>query len=281
MVDAIAPNLAAEPRERLVRTLETGLSDADAAYFETLESDRSGKVRALGVQYLARIGRAKADAEAQADLTAFFQVSKAGMLSRRRVISAVKTKNNAQRNRRTKLCQSLPLSALAEGLRVTVDEIIELWEFGEASGDVTQMVADTGTAAQNKAFLLRALNTYDGDLTAVIARLETEDRPEIARNLIARDATVFALTAKTLRPTPGCLNFASITGSGPFREFCKLLKKDDDAPTERALTTGLANLGLIADADAAAGLITYFTDNGVMAADPRLAMLRLNASLKE
>ncbi|NNE89314.1 MAG: hypothetical protein HKN27_14675 [Silicimonas sp.] len=59
---------------------------------------------------------------------------------------------------------------------------------------------------------------------------------------------MFALTALTLRSRPGVLDFASITGTGAFREFAKLLKKDNDAPAERALTTGFHNLGLIVDA---------------------------------
>ena len=283
LIEAIAPSLAAEPRFNLVRTLETGLSEDDADYLESLESDRSGKIRSLSVQFLARIGRAKANAEAQSELSAFFEVTKAGMLSRQRVIGAVKTKNNAQRKRRTELCQSLPLSALADGLGVSSDDVVELWDFGEASGDMAQMVADTGTPAQNKTFLLRTLENRPGDTSPLqgLARLETADRPDMAAQIIAHDATTFALTAEALAPCPGKLDMQSITKSGAFREFAKLLSKDEDAPTARAITAGLANLGLIASAAAAEGLVTNFTDNGVMAADPRLALLRLNASLKE
>ena len=46
------------------------------------------------------------------------------------------------------------------------------------------------------------------------------------------------------------------------------------------LSAGLANLGLLADQPAAATLIGQLTAEGLMAADPKLDMLQLNAALE-
>jgi hypothetical protein len=146
------------------------------------------------------------------------------------------------------------------------------------------MIADTGTPDQNKVFSLRALEAHPGNTTVLptLARLDREDRPEVAASVILNDAASFDLTVDTLAPCPGTLELQKITDTNAFRQFTKLLdEKEETAPIERTITAGLHNLGLIANAAAAEGLIAYLTDHGVIAADPRLALLRLNASLKE
>ncbi len=280
LIEAVAPNLAAEPRLRLVTYLGVGLSEDDAAFLTTLQADRSGKIQAFATSLLARLGQAKADADAVSEMADFFETAKAGILSRRRVASARKLKNAAQRRRRAALAEVVPFAALADGLDFSPADLAAAWDFGDGTAEIAAMMARTGSDAEAGAFLKRMIEKLgtEADIAPLVDRLPAETRPALAPLVIARDATTFSATARLLSLTPGTLDFDTIRGSGAFRQFEKAVKDEKDTAVH-AVNKGFANLGLIADRAAAQSLTDHFTQGGLMSADPRLAMLRLNAAL--
>lgn len=283
LIESVAPTLAAEPRLRLISVLSSGLCLADEPFLVSLETDRSAKVKTLAHGLLARLGKARANAEAQEELAAFFELNRAGIISRKKVVGATKIKTNAQRNRRAELSTMLPLSALAEGLGLTTREVVDLWDFGDATDEIITMTASTGTDEDALALFARTLDQADHipDIESLIARLPVADRLAFAPRAVAKDDAMFEVTASLLEPALGALPLKPITSSTAFSKLCAVLKKDDHMAT-RISETGFVNLGLIADQAAAEALLTHFTTkSGLMAADPRLALLRLNASLKE
>ncbi len=282
LIAALSPTLAAEARHRLVSILVFGLAEADADYLASLEGDRSGKVQALAASLLARLGKARIDAEAGAEFTAFFETARAGLINRRTVVTARKLKSPAQRRRRAELAGILPVTALAEGLGLTVVGLVETWDFGDGTEEIGAMLAASGTDAEVEAFLARQIESLGTahDLRPLFARIAPGRRGAIAPGLIAKDATTFAATADLLAPAPGTLGYDTIRNAPPFAHFESAVLKAEDTAA-RAVSAGFLNLGLIADGDAAARLIDRFTGLGLMAADPRLSLLRLNAALKE
>lgn len=280
LIQSVAPALAAEPRLRLVSSLAIGLGDADVPFLTGLQSDKSGKVQALATGLLARLGQAKADAEAAAEMAGFFEKAKAGFLSRRVIVTAAKLKNAAQRRRRAALAETVPFAALAEGLGMPGTELVQAWDFGEGTAEIAAMVTATGSDAEAQLFLERMVDTLGAasDIGSLIDRLHEGKRPALAPQIIARDSATFVATARLLSAAPGTLGLATIRSSGAFRQLEATVAEGTDT-TAQAVNLGFANLGLIADREAARGLIDHFTGGGLMSADPRLAMLRLNAGL--
>ena len=280
LIEEVAPSLAAEPRLRLVSCLAVGLSDADIPYLLSLQADKSQKVQGLAGHFLARLGQGNVDAELKRELAEFFENTKAGFLSRRRLVKARKLKTQAQRQRRAKLAELVPFIALAEGLSLSGSEVVEAWDFGDGTDEIAAMIATSGSDAEAQGFLERMLDSI-GVTDAVkplIDRIPTEKRPALVPQVIARDDASFATTAGLLSATPGVLELSTIQNADAFRQLEKALR-EDEAKAAQTVTAGLANLGLLADREAARALLDQFKQGGMMSADPRLAMLRLNADL--
>lgn len=280
LIEAVAPSLAADSRLRLITYLGFGLTEADVAFLNALQTDRSGKVQALATSLLARLGQAQADAEAVSEMADFFEKAKAGILSRKFVVGARKLKNAAQRRRRAALAEVIPFATFAEGLGMSALDLVDCWDFEDGTTEIAAMVACTGSDTEVHAFLSRLLEKRgaDSDISALIDRLPAEKRPVLAPEVIARDSTTFSGTARLLSVAPGTVDVGTIRGSGAFKQFEKAVKDEKDTAVH-AINTGFANLGLIADRAAAQTLTDHFTNTGLMSADPRLAMLRLNAAL--
>lgn len=280
LIEAVAPNLSADARLRLISYLGVGLDEEDVPFLTVLQDDKSGKVQAFATSLLARLGQAKADAEAVAEMADFFETAKAGILSRKIVVSARKLKNAAQRRRRAALAELIPLAALAEGLGMSAPDLVEAWDFEDGTGEFATMVATTGSDAEVHAFLSRMIEKEgsDSDISALIDRLPADKRPALAPQVIARDSATFVGTARLLSLAPGTVDFETIRGSGAFKQFEEAVADEKDTSVH-AVNMGFANLGLIADRAAAQSLTDHFTQRGLMSADPRLAMLRLNAAL--
>jgi len=280
LVEAVAPGLAAEPRHRLISVLAVGLSAADLPFLTTLQADKSARVQALAASLRARLGVAGADAAACEEMAAFFATTRTGLLSRRTVAAARPLKTAAQRRRRAELAEQLPLAALAGALGLSGAELIAAWDFGDATEEIGAMVAGTGSDAEVQAFLARGIAAPGVfNLTGpLIDRLAVDQRRALAPQIIARDSASFAVTARLLSSAPGTLARAAILGSGAFRDFETALQAQNDPPPP-ILGTGFVNLGLIADRQAAQALLDRFIGAGLIFADPRLSLLRLNAAL--
>lgn len=85
-----------------------------------------------------------------------------------------------------------------------------------------------------------------------------------------------------LAPLPGTLGFDTIRRAPAFATLLATFQAEVGGATPATAVSAaqsLAHLGLIADRAATHALIDQFTRAGLDLADPRLALLRLNAAL--
>ncbi len=116
-------NLPAEERLMLVATFSDGLGVDDQSYLEKLAgSDRSAKVKAKAVGYLARLGVVTDDADAR-ELANFIETSTSGLLRRRKAIGLRKKLNETQKKRAYSLFETVTLPQLATALSMSSDEV--------------------------------------------------------------------------------------------------------------------------------------------------------------
>ncbi len=284
LIAAKAGDLPAEQRVRLVAVLRDGLSEHDIDVLDSLANDRSGKVKIMVRNMLAQLNRTNADPDKLAELADFFELQKAGMLSRMTVLVAKKLKTNVQRKRRGDLAEVLPLAAFAKAFEMTADDLIDSFDLSTAPEVLIDMTVASGTAEQAARLMNRVSQEEgldDADLQPLTERLDPNHRRKTALQLLARDNQQFQRTCDALDPKLGSLPADPLLAAPAFSTLMKHLQKDDGR-VQSAVTKALLNLGLLADAEAADRLLRHFTSaGGLMAADPRLALLRLNVALKE
>jgi hypothetical protein len=289
----VAARAGAEPAERrlkLIELLETGLSAADIPYLESLAGDRSDRVQAEARRLLARLGHGAADADMAAELAAMVELSRTGLIRRRHQLRFKPPKTQAQGKRRNELLQLVPIADLARALGVAESAFSEAPPEGEALA-VLQFVgqaAETGSDALRHALLEQLLET--GGSPDLVVRLGARLAPDV------RAARLPAVMARETQPYFNTtLAFAGALGSAPqsaltastgyhlLRSALKTSQSGSDsgrAGADAQLRVGLANLGLLLNADAAAALIQICTAGGIFASDPRLDLLHLNAALR-
>ena len=280
LVVAIAPTLAAEQRLRLLQCLRPSLSAADAELLSGFLTDRSSKVQALVKTQLARLGAGlDADGEAVAQIADFVELAKAGILSRRRVVTARALKTTAQRTRRSKVFADVPLTALAGVLGLGPDEVIEAWDFGEADEDFCVLVAASGTDAQVQRLIDRA---YEAGLflpRPLLERLDDATRLRLALRVLETDDVFLTQTREWITAPDGTVGWEAVSRMKALPQLVQQAVEAEHRHQEAFVAQALAFLGLLVDRDAATRLIETLTTAGVMAVDPRLTLLRLNAAL--
>lgn len=288
LIAARAGDLPAEQRLAAVSTLATGLSAEDADYLRGLDSDRSGKVRALARALLARLGEAEDDPEALAEFAAYFTVGKRGLIRREVSVTAAKLKTNAQKARRKELSQTISLSGLARALGLDQVAFVQAWEVTrETMHLVPQMVAETGSDASVAALAAR-VGTDTGLTPAVMAqvgsRLSPEARKDILPKILAADAPDFIASRTWAAGQFGRVPLKALTGTKPYAELrARVLQAAKSGASQTGdgyvLPNGLFSLGLLADPAAAQAILADLAQAGLFAADPALGLLAFNAKL--
>ncbi|MGI9412760.1 MAG: DUF5691 domain-containing protein [Hyphomicrobiales bacterium] len=292
LVAAKAPGEKADQRLRLVQALTTCLSDADLPFLESLSADRSEKVRTLATTLAARLGRAAETGEMAGELADFLKLGTAGLLSRKPAVTPKPLKTTAQKTRRRELFGVVSLAGLAQALGMTEDALVEAWRpkgDGAATESFVHMVSETGSDAVQLACAQRLLEEGADMLSSVgplARRLDGEARRGLAATIRDRDGATFAATVACAGDALGDMPYVAIAAAPGFRALISELKafsKADDARHkmhEHEVLSGTFHLGLLADPPAAVALIDRFTELGLMAADPKLDMLHLNAALE-
>lgn len=187
LFEAKAATTPAEERLRLIRLLAENLGPEDLRYLESLSNDRSGKVRDISRQFLARLGKVFGGEDAR-ELADFVQVKK-GLLTRRPQF-AVKGKLNAtQRTRMLALFQHVAVADFADGLGHSTSELAKGWTFAESGIDLMLFRAfcETGADEDLRLFWERALAEKVADLRYVqvaVPRFERAERAEICEKLL-------------------------------------------------------------------------------------------------
>lgn len=281
LIAALAPEVAADQRLRLFEALEPGLEAEDAELLEAFATDRSGKVAELCQRLLTRLGRREATEEQIAELLGFVAVEHKGVFRKEPRIALAKLKTSAQRERRAEVLASVSVERLAQALGLSTGDLVALWPASDI-GEFTAAVAETGPVDMVRALALRLIAPDTaGHIALLLPRLSTADRREIGTKIASIENLAFSNAAQCLASCPGHVPHAIIGPAPGMVELEKAMRAEGNK-NDPLIHKALLNLGLIADADAADKLMTTLTTKlGLLAADPRLALLRLNASLKE
>ncbi|MEM8853424.1 MAG: DUF5691 domain-containing protein [Pseudomonadota bacterium] len=278
---------AVPPKEKLklVPILTHGLSEADGPLLSTIARGQdiaAGNAREL----LSRLGSGASletgeeDPDRVAELAAFFKVSRRKGRRARVVVTATPLKSDAQSRRRSKLVRSFSLDGLAKALGITAGEFVNGWDFDEDLLDIGHVVERSATDEDVQVFLARRLKASKNHMhqLGLIGRLPADQRLAFAKPVIDIDEMTLTATLNLLDPVPGTLPFDVIEQAPPFMQLCDVLA-DENTALEHMLQMGLMNLAYIADREEAQRIIDLFIDLGMMPADPRLTLLRLNAAL--
>jgi hypothetical protein len=289
----IAAKASSEPAERrvmLIETLETGLSDQDAEFLEALANDRSDRVQALALLYLARLGR-RVDADALTTELADMLEIRNSEAPRRRIQLALKTlKSAAQNARRRDLFKLVSLAGLARALRLTEEEIVETAPAGAPEGveAFVQMVAATGSDRACRMLLDQILDDEALPLACARplgSRLTREEQRALQPRIMKRDAEMFQTTLTLMGRALGEAPLPALLAAPDYAALISAVEaaRGEDEAQRRAadamLETALSRLALLAAAPAAAALLARLTASGLSSTDPRLDLLHLNAAL--
>ncbi|AHE53780.1 DUF5691 domain-containing protein [Sphingomonas sanxanigenens] len=274
----------AEARFRLLDALATGLSDADAAFLQAVHAgDRAPRVKALAQNLLARLGwSGEAAGEDVTELAGFFEIQSKGLLRRTKIVAAKPLKTTAQRNRRFSLLNTVGITPFGAALGLSADDLCTMWPWGDDSQlDAGLAVMIERSASDALLVRLLALLAERGAATVQLMlqfapRLDPAQRDAAAKLLLAKGARFLDLLP--LVGGAGSIN-GMIGAPAGAALLAGLVRKDEEAPRPADLAEELHALGLIASPAAAREAIARLTAIGILAADPRLDMLRLNAAL--
>ena len=280
LIASVAPTRAAEQRLRMLECLKHALSENDKPLLETFSSDRSSKVQTFVRIQLARLGHnTVSDDDASHEVADFLEVQRAGLLSRRKIVAARKLKNDAQRKRRRNILGRMSLKSLAKTLQLSTDDFIDMWAFGGATEEISDVIASSATDAEVNRFATRVVESDDNIAQSIMARLSSKQKTQLGLRILAKDDWTFSKSMAWFPSPDGSIPLSQIDLCIGLAELIMLAAQDDKTGREQTITTALNFLGLIADRDAATTLVERLLAAGIMAVDPRLTLLRLNAAL--
>jgi len=284
LLEAKVNNEGAEARLRLLAILATKLSDADRPFLERLANgDRAPKVKGLATSLLARLGHAAAGGEETAELAEFFEMQSKGLLRRTKTLAAKTLKTPAQTQRRHALFSSVDATAFAAALQLDLGAVIGMWCWGEdqqADWAFAGMIARSGSddaVAQVTDLLSTGGSHTVQTLQLLVPRLDFRQRDEAALRMLR--AGISFQSALSIAVGTG-----RIDGAIDFPAGASLIdglhpQGDDAKPTDQA--DELYALGLLGSMAAARDAIAKLSAIGILSADPRLDMVRLNAALDD
>ncbi|WP_119302776.1 DUF5691 domain-containing protein [Dongia deserti] len=292
IIAAKAATEAAERRVKLIEILENNLSADDAEFLATLAKDRSERVQALASAYLARLGR-HSDSDALAkELAEMLEVGKVGLVTRRTQLVIKPLKNATQNTRRRELFKLVSFSNLAQALGLSEQQLLESAPAGVEDGiaEFVQMIGATGSDEARRLLLDRMV--HDTDFPFAHARwlgprLTPTERRAVLSPVLVRDPNLFETTVVLMGSTLGEAPISALEKSPGYAalesSIASVLEADDKTRTtiEPMLESTLNRVALLADARAAAELISRVTSRGLSPADPRLELLHLNAALTQ
>ena len=113
----------------------------------------------------------------------------------------------------------------------------------------------------------------------MMARLSSKQKTQLGLRILAKDDWTFSKSMAWFPSPDGSIPLSQIDLCTGLAELIMLAAQDDKTGREQTITTALNFLGLIADRDAATTLVERLLAAGIMAVDPRLTLLRLNAAL--
>jgi len=263
--------------------LAAGLTAADEPVLAALASDRAPRVKARAAALLARLGHEDPAGEDAIELAGFFTIKSKGWLRKSQEIVPQELKTPAQRTRRLALLGQLSIGAMAHALGLTPEALIAAWPWGR------DVQADHALAAMAERSATDPVLLLVGDalvglepislhaLMPILPRMSVSWRRQTALQVLDAPGGAFA-TALMITGGDSEIDDAITTGAG--RTLVAALRDaDEPKPTDHAAE--LLALGLVATRRAAKQALDHLADAGLIASDPRLDMLRLNAALEQ
>ncbi len=276
LLAAKAASEGADVRLRLIAMLAAGLSTADVPYLQSLANDRAPKIKACAASLLARLGLGSSDATDASELVAFFRIETKGLLRRTRVVTPMPIKTPAQRARRQELFNRVDYTSFARGLGT--EDLVASWPFGDdpqVDAGFQAMAVQTAGDDVISAILARLTSVSSLDLLALQRlrdRLDADQRLHVAARILILGSREPLFSSVRMFVDAG----AEVDGLIETRSGSTLVAA---FVAGSDITVEVQALGLIASQAAATSALDKLTRAGVNAADPRLDLLRLNASL--
>lgn len=283
LLETRLPAEGADTRLHLLGQLTQGLSDADAPFLETLAaSDRAPKVKALAASLLARLGRGSAVGEEATELAGFFTLGTKGLLRRSRTVAANVLKTHAQRIRRQTLFAGADYTGFAAALGMSGEELAAIWVWGgdvqadiELAGMAERSASDAIVADLSAALAEHSLPNL-GALLALASRIGPTQRASIAQRVLRAGGSY----QDALAVAGGGGRVDGVADVPAEAALLRALGSADARPGDHA--PELQALGMLASrAGAQKALERLVRGPGLLQADPRLDMLRLNAALED
>lgn len=281
----LAETISGETPDRrllLLDIMAAGLSAADAPMLEALAQDRAPRVKARAAALLARLGHSDAGSEDAAELAAFFTAKTKGWLRKSLEITANDLKTPAQRSRRMALMDTLSFGAMAQAFKLTSEDLVAAWPWGyDVTADHALAAMIERSAADAVVQLAAEAMTTGGSinlhgLSPLLPRLPADWRRRLGMRVLGTSNATF-LPALEIAGNDGEIDGAIATSAG--KQLLKLFAESGET-RQSDHAAELQALGLLASRDAAVEALRKLADVGLIASDPRLDMLRLNAALQ-
>ncbi|MDR3352280.1 MAG: DUF5691 domain-containing protein [Zoogloeaceae bacterium] len=277
----------AEERLRLLELLAHRLHENDIPWLQELAAhERSGKVKRLATEFLARLDQGNDPEALLTELADFLIVGKAGLLKRQTIVTPKPLKSPPQLARRQELFESVSLVSLARALEMDVPALLRGWQFGaqgggsEADHCLARMVLHTASDewVQTLAARLLAENNL-ACLLLLAPRLDASLKKRIAQKiLLVTEWNEFSSRLRIFTSLHG--DFLTAQDILPSPAYQSLKEKALGENAEYAL----ASLSLLASAvnqETARAMLADLNATGIPSAHPALAFLRLNQELAD
>jgi hypothetical protein len=285
IIETKAPSVPAEQRLSLVEVLSEGLHAGDVPFLETLATDRSGKVRELADQLLARLeGSTSATDELRGSVAEFFTQGTAGLLRRRRYFAPTPVRNESRKTARYHLLRHWPLAAIAKVFDVTDAQFVTDWRFGDDEGfdrSLVRNIAEFGSDAAAAA-IMDVIVSPDEELTRSLtqlaSRLDRDRRQRLVLHVLDHNPGLADEIALMQPLEFGWVDAPRLRNCRSYWKLESLIERDG-AHLRAAIDGWLFGIGLVLTPGAAAEILDDLARAGLRADDPLLALLRLNAAL--
>lgn len=287
IIQACLPKENATERYKIVQVLAINLTTDDQGFLLSLQNDRSQKVSSFASQLLGRLGVQQDDEES---LKTIRELNEGFEFTGNKIV-ARKTKNNKQRENRSKLLALVNIRQWAKFHTLTVSQFVLHWDFANndyhdnnlfVSNIITILTDDEVQVLGDRLSVYLSKHTSEMELWHIIfTRLSQEAKLQFVDKLLQKDRP-FALC---LQVCPALLeiDFETLSKTVMYNRFIKKVKtqmsKEAGTFLDYATYDDCIAIGLLLSATTAKQVLEQLFELGVSRTDPTLYTLNLNAKL--
>ncbi|STZ03036.1 DUF5691 domain-containing protein [Moraxella equi] len=287
LISQFAPNEPAEKRLAIIETLAVNLSDEDKAFLQSLDKDRSQKVKELSKQLLARLGNFDNDDELADELFGELEMTGDGIMFK-------STKNNTKSQNNFEKLQKVNFFVLAKKFDLSLVDFVLAWDFKHGNHyhryyDVNAVLLERAVPllsdeeVQQVATTLMPIMLKNSSLywQKIRARLPVSFRQEFADKLFAKGESFLYLLG--MMPHQLQVNAKTLQASSSYKKMIANIQKWQEKYSgyidDYHICQEVRALGLLVGQDTAKECLAHLEGLGIMRTDPALSMLHFNALL--